>query len=206
MAIIAPSIKGLNFLLKLCGEFCAEFDIGLNAEKSNLLYFGRKTSVTYNLTLNNRALKWVDECKYLGVVLRSGKLFNCSISERIKKFYRAANAILRVEGRSTDVVMLRLLESHCVPILSYAIEIIHIHNRDERRQLRVAYNSIFRKVFGYRWSESVTALQHFLNRPTWEELVEKRWSNFAKRVAMQSGQCLARALLPLLLFMSSYTL
>ncbi len=66
--------------------------------------------------------------------------------------------------------MLHLIETHCVPLLTYAIEVIHVADRDERRQLRVAYNSVFRKLFNYRWSESVTALQHFLGRPTWEEL------------------------------------
>ena len=58
-----------------------------------------------------------------------------------------------------------------------------ITNRDERRQLRVAYNSVFRKIFGYRWSESVTALQGFLGRPTWEQLIEKRHSSFTARIA-----------------------
>ena len=35
-------------------------------------------------------------------------------------------------------------------------------------------NSIFRKTFEYRQWESVTALQHALHRPTWEELVNPR--------------------------------
>ena len=42
------------------------------------------------------------------------------------------NAILRIEGRSNDLVMLRLLESHCLPILTYGIEIIDIHDRDDK--------------------------------------------------------------------------
>ena len=68
-------------------------------------------------------------------------------------------------------------------MMSYGVEIIEVKNRDEKRQLRVAYNSFFRKIFGYRWSESVTALQGFLGRPTWEELVEKRQSSFFSRIA-----------------------
>jgi hypothetical protein len=96
--------------------------------------------------------------------------FNSEIWITVQLFYYgkgeecAANAILRIEGRSNDLTMLQLLESHCVPILTYGIEVVHFINRDERRQLRVAYNSIIRKLFGYRWSESVTALQAFLNR------------------------------------------
>ena len=107
-------------------------------------------------------------------LLISGIGFNCSISERIKKFYRCANAIFRIDGYSDELVMLQLAESHCIPLLTYAIEIVHVANRDERRQLRVAYNSVFRKIFGYRWSQSVSELQKFLRRPTWEDLVDSR--------------------------------
>ena len=86
------------------------------------------------------------------------------------------------------------MESHCVPLITNAIEILHVSNRDERRQLRVAYNSFFRKIFRYGSYESVTALQHFLNRPTWEELVSKRQMNFVNR--LKSGaDTLAKAII-----------
>ena len=81
--------------------------------------------------------------------------------------------------------MLQLIETHCVPLLTFGVEIVHIVDRNERRQLRVAYNSLFRKIFSYRWSQSMSALQHFLGRSTWEELVEKRKRSFFQRL----GQC-----------------
>ena len=79
--------------------------------------------------------------------------------------------------------MLQLMEAHCLPILTYAIDVIHVANRDERRRLRVAYNSMYRKIFGYRTWESVTELQHALQRPSWEELVNARKTNFRQRVS-----------------------
>ena len=171
MAILAPSIRGLQSLLEICGEYCAEWDICLNAKKSKNLYFGKRIEILH-VTLNGKTIDWVDEWIYLGVSLKSAKSFDCSIKEKVKKFYRCANSIFRIDGKSNDTVMLHLLETHCVPILTYAIEVIHVSNRDERRQLRVAYNFLFRKIFQYRWSESVTALQAFLERPTWEQLTE----------------------------------
>ena len=47
----------------------------------------------------------------------------------------------------------------------------------------VAYDSIFRRLFGYRNWESVTNLQHALKRPTWDELVEKRQAKFMLSVS-----------------------
>ena len=91
--------------------------------------------------------------------------------------------------------MLHLIQTHCIPILTYGIEVIHVANRDERRQMRVAYNSVFRKLFNYRWSESVTALQGFLGYPTWEELVEERRCSFLERVLNGDRRALVSRLL-----------
>ena len=195
MAVLAPSVKGLEILLKLCGEFCAEWDICLNAKKSRTLYFGKRTDIHHTILLNGKPVEWVDEWVYLGLTLKSGRTFECSVTERIKKFYRCANAIFRIDGRSNDMVMLKLIETHCIPILTYGIEVIHVANRDERRQLRVAYNSVFRKIFYYRWSESVTALQGFLGRPTWEELMYERHLRFTQRLLSSSKATLAQYLL-----------
>ena len=159
------------------------------------MYFGRRVKSTVDISLNGKRIEWADEWTYLGVTLKSSLFFNCSISERVKKFYKCANAIFRIDGHSNDMVMLRLVETHCVPLLTYAIEIVHVANRDEKRQLRVAYNSLFRKIFGYRWRDSVTALQHFLGRPTWEELVETRQSGFKLRLRKNAGHALANAFL-----------
>ena len=138
------------------------------------MFFGKSVEINFKPTLGGVPVDWVSEWKYLGVTLKSGRRFGCSVTDKVKSFYRSLNSILRVEGRSDDMVLLRLVEAHCVPILSYAAEIIHVSDRDERRSLRVAYNSIFRRIFGYRYFESVSNLQHSLGRLTWEELVGSR--------------------------------
>ena len=155
--------------------------------------FGKKPTNIVTLSLNGVPVQWVSEWKYLGVVLKAGVRYGCSVNDRVKSFYRALNAILRIEGRPNDMVLLQLIEAHCVPIITYAIEITDVSNRDERRSLRVAYNAIFRKIFGYRTFESVTNLQHSLNRCTWEELVEKRQSGFLRRARQCNSVTLVRA-------------
>ena len=108
----------------------------------------------------------------------------------MRRFYKCLNAILRVEGRSNDTVMLQLLEAHCVPKLTYAIEVLHIADVNNRRKLRVAYNSIFRKIFNYRYSESVRELQSQLKRPNWEELIERRQLKFHQGLSAHPITCL----------------
>ena len=166
--------------------------MNINAKRTKNLAFGTKTLPPHCVVLNGESLPWEMHCKYLGVILKSGVKFDCCVKETVRKFYRALNAIIRIEGRSDDMVMLRLLEAHCVPILSYAIEVLHVSDRHDKRQLRVAYNAVYRKMFGYSYRESVTLLQHTLGRPTWEELIEKRKTNFLTRLRQCPRDSLAR--------------
>ena len=155
--------------------------------------FGRKFTANFSPNLNGVAIQWVHQWKYLGVVLKAGPRFGCSVTDRVKSFYRSLNSILRIEGKSDELVMLRLIESHCIPILTYAIEIVHVADRDEKRSLRVAYNAIFRRLFGYRMYESVTGLQHALKRHTWEVLVMARSTGFMNRARQCNFDSLVRA-------------
>ena len=182
MALVSPSLKGLQILLKATEEYCHYWDICLNPKKTKNLAFGTGIDNLCPLYLDGNQLEWVTSWKYLGVTLRSYFRFNCDIDERIRNFYKCLNAIVRIVGHSGELVMLRLLETHCLPILTYAIEVIQVADNDIRRKLRVAYNAIFRKIFNYRYSESVRELQMFLERPTWEELVEKRVVLFSRKL------------------------
>ena len=49
------------------------------------MYFGRPVSMSYEVQLDGKAMKWTNDCLYLGVLLRTGKVFNCAITERVNK-------------------------------------------------------------------------------------------------------------------------
>ena len=51
------------------------------------------------------------------------------------------------------------------------------------------------KIFGYRWSQSVSALQSFLGRLTWGQIVEKRRDSFHERIR-SSGREQSHCLMP----------
>ena len=181
MAVLAPSLKGLQKLLSICEEYCIRWDIKLNPKKTKNICFSKGTQPNHNLVLDGAEIEWARKWVYLGVTLVSGPAFGCCTAETRSRFYRAANSVLRVEGQSDDMVMLRLVESHCISILTYAIEVIDIADPKQKGKMRVAYNSVFRKIFDYSWRESVTDLQHSLDRPTWEQLVKERTDGFMEK-------------------------
>ena len=106
--------------------------------------------------LNVSILQQIKSCLRNYFVLRKGttiKLTSSVIQSHQSLCHLATFSdtnFIRIEGKSNEMVMLQLLEAHCVSILTYAIEVIHVVDRDERRRLRVAYNSIYRKVFEYK--------------------------------------------------------
>ena len=112
MCLIAPSLKGLQRLLKLTESFCVTWDIMLNPKKSKNMQFGKKVDILPFLQLDGNDLEWVSSWTYLGVTLLSHKEFNCCINQKLKSFYRSTN-----QRHSNELVMLQLLESHCLSIL-----------------------------------------------------------------------------------------
>ena len=126
MAVLAPSLKGLQYLLSLCSTYCETWDIRLNGLKTKNMCFGKSPTPRHKLKVDGELIDWVAKWKYLGVMVQSGPGFGCCVDQTIQKFYRAANAVMRVEGRSEDTVMLSLLETHCVSLLTYAIEVVHV--------------------------------------------------------------------------------
>ena len=193
LCLIAPTRSAMQAMLDICQQYCSESCLAFNVKKSKILFFGKaKTDQIQILTLNNKPLEFVSQWKYLGVTLVHGPRFGCCIEETLCKFYRALNSILRINGRSDDLVMLRLIESHCISILSYAIEVLRVADRKQRSKMRVSYNSAFRKLFNYSWRESVTNLQHSLGRLTWEELIEKRKNKFMSKIALFPADSLTR--------------
>ena len=73
--------------------------------------FGRTQSNLCKLHLNDGEIEWTDKWTYLGGDLLSGPRFNNCIAEKIRRFYRASNHIFRMEGKSEDTLMLRLIKT-----------------------------------------------------------------------------------------------
>ena len=58
MALLAPSLNGLQKLLSATEQYCKTWDIMLNAKKSKNLYFGKKHNPA-KLHLDSKEIEWV---------------------------------------------------------------------------------------------------------------------------------------------------
>ena len=197
VAILAPSRAGLQILMDACSKYGLEWDISFNPKKSQAMVIGPNCKVTPALVLlSGGMVSWVTSFKYLGVFIQAHKAFQCEISTTVRKFYKSLNSLLRFRTQPSDVVQIHLLMTHCAPILTYGIEVQQL-NRESCQLIKVAYNSIFRRVLHYRRNESVTDVRNLFGYDDWESLCIKRRDGFLRRLEKSSN-----ALLQLLLSLS----
>jgi hypothetical protein len=82
-------------------------------------------------TLDGSTIKWVDNCRYLGVNFASGRTFRCCYENAKSNFFRAFTSIFGKVGRTaSDEVVICLIHAKCLPILLYATEVCPLLSRN----------------------------------------------------------------------------
>ena len=147
------------------------------------MYFGKgfENFSCAPIVLNAVPLEFVNEWKYLGVTLVSGNSFTCSSKKARCSFYRSSNSVLNVLRGPSEVVQMKLLYSVCVPIVTYASDVIAFPCK-EMQSLHVAVNDAVRKIFSYRRWESIRLLRESLGYKSITEIFAKRKLLFEKRL------------------------
>ena len=81
--LISPSVSALQMMLNICDDVGKEIAITFNPMKSSCIMFGSGYA-KYNpssMTLSNSELSWVKNLKYLGIIIKTGKVFDIDISQ-----------------------------------------------------------------------------------------------------------------------------
>ena len=98
LCIISLSSAGLQQLLVQCDDYCRKHSITFNVSKSISMFFksavNRKCDTT-DLFLSSKAIDFVQETKYLGVMLNSQLRTSIDVYRPTRKFYAQANMLLR---------------------------------------------------------------------------------------------------------------
>ena len=66
-------LDAMQKLLNICEEYCKEFYVSFNVNKSKILFFGNSRDCHIaDLVLDERTIEVVNEWKYLGVTVIAG--------------------------------------------------------------------------------------------------------------------------------------
>ena len=108
--LLSQSVTCMQVMLDICSHIACYLDLKFNTKKSVVMRIGKRYKCKCSpLLLDGIALPVVEECKYLGVILREGSRFSRSFSAAKIKFYRSFNAIYSKAFFASEEVLINLL-------------------------------------------------------------------------------------------------
>jgi len=104
------------------------------------------------------------------------------------KFYRAFNCIYsRVKAPNSELVMVQLLKSYCLPLLLYASEAVRPSSSYVQSLENCIIRAIFR-IFHVGGKVCIDSIRQFVGLPSLSILIERRRQKFVDRLLI-NNQC-----------------
>ena len=125
--ILSDSALGLQKALNALQDYCKQWQLQVNCEKTKVLVFGKRKVIPskYKFTYDNSPIEITQDFKYLGLKCNYNGSFKPGVEELIKQGSRAMYALIskcRKFKLPVDL-QLELFDSLVVPILTYNCEI-----------------------------------------------------------------------------------
>jgi hypothetical protein len=123
--LLSASVVHLQRMLDICSLEARELDMKFNVSKSFAMRIGpRFKHDCASLTVGGLRIEFVNDIKYLGIVIRSGRKFACLFDHVKLKFYRAFNLLYaRSKAANSELISVQLTKSFCLPLIMYGLEV-----------------------------------------------------------------------------------
>ena len=191
LCLLAPCAIALQKLLDICHEYGVEHDVIYNPLKSVCMVFkpDRFSLKCPLVHLGNNVLEYQEKVKYLGVLLNNNLNDNDDIMKQMRGLYARANSVLRKFAACSFEVKLRLFQAFCTSF--YCAHLWYKFTKHVMTKVRVAYNNVFRLLFGYRRSCSASEMFVYNNIYNFEGRLRKNINDFTMRIGSSSNVLIA---------------
>ena len=149
--IISLSSAGLQKLLSICYEYCACHSITFNVKKSVCMFFKctvNKHCDNSTVFLIGNHIDFVQEVKYLRVLLNSSMKTSIDVSRQTRKFYEQTNMLLRNFRHCSNEVKCSLFKSFCTNM--YCCPLWFNFTSSSVKKLKYSCNSVLRRLLCIR--------------------------------------------------------
>ena len=111
--LLAPSIRALNLMLKICKKYAEQYDVLFN-DKSKLIVFKAISNDDPPpfIEINRKQIESVDSIDHLGHILNSN-IFNCDASKCTRDLYIQCNSLLGNFNNATSNLRNYLFFKYC---------------------------------------------------------------------------------------------
>ena len=203
LCIVSLSSAGLQKLLSICDEYCASHSITFNVKKSVCMFFKctvNKHCDNSTVFLSGNQINFVQEVKYIGVLLNPSMKTSIDVSRQTRKFYAQANMLLRNFRYCSNEVKCSLFKSFCTNM--YCCPLWFNSTSSSVKKLKCSYNSVLRRLLCIRMPYSASAMFVTHGIPSFYELLRKCIYNFSERISSSSNSIIKACLSPIIFIFS----
>ena len=153
--------------------------------------------------LGNCECQFVNEVKYLGVMIHFFMKTAIDVTRQTRKFYMQANLLLRNFRHCSDDVKCSLFRTYCTNMYN-CCQLWFNSTKSSINKLSTSYNSVLRRLLCI--SNSYSASNMFLSRgiPLFAELLRESIYRFTKQIEVNSNSIIAACLSPFYIFHPLY--
>ena len=152
------------------------------------MIFGKSsTDSVVPLVLGGSTIDYVDEWKYLGTTIKSGRSLGFNARPDIASFFRACNSVIHSLPGAHEHTLVMLLYSNCVPILTYACAVKE-YSASDMSNCNTAINNALRKVFGFSRWESIRTLREIFGMKSLYDIFKVTQDKFLRSCLSHHNQ------------------
>ena len=172
LAILSPTIKGLQVMLNVCETFGKEFGVTYNPSKSVALHITKQRRCLPNVLIAGQVIKWVNVTKHLGNYISDDMREIEEIAHKRGDLIGRTNYVLATFREADPVVKQELFNSQCSHL--YGTEAWQL-NDSEVHRFTTTWNQGVRRVFSLPRCTHTKYLQAFVNRQHVMDQIYKRF-------------------------------
>lgn len=179
LLLMSMSLSDLQSMLDICVQGFRDIGLSINADKSMCMRIGPrfKTSVA-KLKIGHLNLEWKHEIRFLGVSFLASSVVKCNLQTVRQKFFRALNGLFgKIGSKSSTIVSLSLINTFCVPLLTYGIECFVV-SKSMYNTLESAYSSAFAKLFSTFDKAVIRQCQYYCHTSPLSDIIDLRILKF----------------------------
>ena len=187
LALVSPSLSGLEKLNKICELEAQSHNIIFNAAKSNLLIMrgnGANQLVNHSLKMNGETVPEVEHVKYLGTILNSDGSDDMDMMRACRYIYAFGNSLIKGFGKCSKFVKILLFKTYMYQM--YCASNWSKYRAATFQKIKVAYNSVFRRLM------NVPRFQNGINYSARNTFVSNRTHSLPERLRMHIYSLMAR--------------
>ena len=169
VALLCPSIGGLQEMVKMCEEFAAEWDLTFNSQKSMCLHFSRKKEEERRpVRLNGIELKWTSTFKYLGNHVSQDLEEREDVGRKRGDLFGRTNAVLAQAHGVSKEITCKIFKTQCAHL--YGAETWSLADKNVPL-IFTAINRCVRRVFDLPYRTHRRYLPIFARCKPYEEQI-----------------------------------